>query len=306
MSYKIGIDGGGTKTEYALFSDSSKPLFNLIGCKSNHEVLDDGIPEAAKILHQGISKLLSIANLTLQDIEKVSMGLAGMDHPSQIKEMKQQLLKYKIHSPIICNDGFLIIKAGSPTGYGIGYNAGTGTCCNAIDDKGNMLQLGGFSEFSGDVGNANWNATRTFRAVYDDVVLHIEKSMLTEEYYKTFALSNTEEFVASVEYLQTDHENNNIPILNQILFDCIQKGDAAALRILTEITDRASDFIACLALKMTELKEPIPVILSGSVHQKQNCSYYMDMLKEKSVLKCGKQLSFHILDCPPVTGAYYL
>lgn len=306
MNYKIGVDGGGTKTEYALFSDSSTPLFTYIGDRSNHEVMDGGIPTAAKTIFSGILQLLALAGLTLTDVDSVAMGLAGMDHPHQIREMKAQLLHLGIQDLFICNDGFLVIKAGSPTGYGIGYNAGTGTCYNAITHSGAMIQLGGLADFSGDVGNANWNAVRTFRAVYDDRILHTGKTMLTDAYYEAFHITNEAEFINSVENLQKIQDENTVPILNRILFECVQKKDAAACRILEEITDRSSDFISCLARNFPKSEEPLPVILSGSVHQKQDCSRYAQALKEKSQAKSQRQLNVHILDCHPVIGAYYL
>ena len=157
MQYKIGIDGGGTKTEYALFADSRIPILSLTGRGSNHETLPGGMAEAASILADGIGRLLDAANIPMNKISRAAMGLSGMDYPSQIRELTERLRALGIPNPVLCNDGFLIVKAGSPSGFGIGYNAGSGTCAVAIDQSGGMLQFGGFSDFSGDRGNAYWN-----------------------------------------------------------------------------------------------------------------------------------------------------
>ncbi len=306
MSYKIGIDGGGTKTEYALFADSPRPLLTYSGPRSNHEVLPGGIPEAAETLHAGISRLLETARLSLKDIRGISMGIAGMDRPGQILEMKGRLSRYGIEDPYICNDGFLIVKAGSPGGYGIGYNAGTGTCCNAIYPDGSMIQLGGFGDFSGDTGNANWNAIRTFRAVYDDAVLHLKNTRMTERYLRAFHIHTPEELIDSIGTLQSGLNPDAVPLLNTILFEGFREKDPAALCILEEITERASDFISCLAKEFPAGDAALPVILAGSVHEKQAGPAYLSTLTQKIQTKSNRKISLHILDRRPVIGAFYL
>ena len=306
MQYKIGIDGGGTKTEYALFADSRIPILSLTGRGSNHETLPGGMAEAASILADGIGRLLDTANIPMNKISRAAMGLAGMDYPSQIRELTERLRALGIPNPVLCNDGFLIVKAGSPSGFGIGYNAGSGTCAVAIDQSGGMLQFGGFSDFSGDKGNAYWNTARTYRAVYDDVVLGLRKTLLTELYFREFQIHTEEELIQSVQILQSRQAASRIPVINTMLFTAAAANDTTAIQILDEITDRASDFLSCLALRMPDMPDPIPVILSGSVHCRQECPLYIEQLRSKSVWKCRKNMEFSVLRDKPVIGAFYL
>ena len=83
MSYYIGIDGGGTKTAYALF-DENKNMLSMVKTKgSKHENPAGSFDEATDIIMEGVNNLLKENNLTVDDIEGVLMGLAGIDHPFQ-------------------------------------------------------------------------------------------------------------------------------------------------------------------------------------------------------------------------------
>lgn len=54
MSYYIGIDGGGTKTAYALFDEKKNIVAMVKGPGSNHENMENGFDEAADIIWAGI------------------------------------------------------------------------------------------------------------------------------------------------------------------------------------------------------------------------------------------------------------
>ena len=67
MSFYIGIDGGGTKTAYALF-DENKNMLSMVKTKgSNHENLEGSFDEATDIIMEGVNNLLKENNLTDDD-----------------------------------------------------------------------------------------------------------------------------------------------------------------------------------------------------------------------------------------------
>ena len=94
MSYYIGIDGGGTKTAYALFDEKKNIVAMVKGPGSNHENMENGFDEAADIIWAGIKNLLHEADISIHDVDFTLMGLAGIDHPFQHDEMKKRLLDY--------------------------------------------------------------------------------------------------------------------------------------------------------------------------------------------------------------------
>ena len=153
MSFYIGVDGGGTKTYYALFDEKKNIIADFKTAGSNHENLGGSFDEAADILWDGVHGLLEKAGKTLEDVDFSLMGLAGVDHPFQHDAIYSRLETKGLRRFEIFNDGFIVVKAGSISGAAIGLNNGTGTCCNAVDSTGRMLQLAGLGDYSGDMGN---------------------------------------------------------------------------------------------------------------------------------------------------------
>ncbi len=302
MKYYIGVDGGGTKTAYALF-DENKNLLELVkGPGSNHENYEGGFDQASEIIWAGINSLLMAAKVELKDISFTLMGLAGIDHQFQHDEMVKRLSNYGLSNFEIYNDGFIVVKAGSTGKAAIGYNAGTGTCCNAIDSDGKMLQLAGLGEFSGDEGNGHWIAMMTYKAIYDDVYLGLGETALTKMFYDEYNITKREEFLAKVSRFEDEDADTFIMRLIDFFFDAAKLGDEKVLAIIEEMADRGSSLIAAHAKQLNFTDEVIEVVLSGSIHTKLPSEIYINKLIEKSIEKSGRKMSFIKLSEPPVVG----
>lgn len=303
MSYYIGIDGGGTKTAYALF-DENKNMLSMVKTKgSNHENLEGSFDEATDIIMEGVNNLLKENNLTVDDIEGILMGLAGIDHPFQHDATAELLTKKGLKNFRIYNDGFIVTKAGSPDGKGIGYNCGTGTCCNSIDSDGNMLQVGGFGILSGDTGNGYWIAEKTFAAIYSDICLKANKTMMTEIFCEKVGINATsEDYLPCVTKFEETEREQYCMYLTDTFFEAANKGDKVALAITEEMAEKGSDYI-CAHLKMQNFTEDtVNVVLSGSMNVKMPNEIYLASLKKKCESKSGRKLNFIKLEAAPVTG----
>ena len=88
----IGIDGGGTKTEFVLFSESGRVLNRIVLGGSNPNTV--GMENAINILQLGIDTLLRIKG----KISGIFVGAAGLDsgnNTSKIKKMLKEKSKGK-------------------------------------------------------------------------------------------------------------------------------------------------------------------------------------------------------------------
>lgn len=302
MKYYIGVDGGGTKTAYALFDENKNCLKSVKTEGSNHENLEGSYTEAAQIIMKGITTLIGEAGLELSDISGILMGLAGMDHDYQHDILCGLLTEMGLRDFRIYNDGFIVTKAGSPDGTGIGYNCGTGTCCNSIASDGKMLQVGGFGELSGDMGNGMWIAMRTFRLVYDEICLKKRRTVLTPLLCKLFNVEGTRDGLLSLIARLEEQQGEFIMGLIDIFFEALNVGDESALELCEEMAQRGSDYIAAHTFLQSFEGETINVVLSGSIHTKLPSGVYIEMLKKYSREKSGRTLNFIILDTAPVTG----
>ena len=303
MSYYIGVDGGGTKTQYALFDEKRNMLASVKTEGSNHENLPGSYTEAAQILMDGVEKLLVMNALRQSDVTFVLMALAGMDHPYQETALAEKLREKGLTIPFsLYNDGYIIVKAGSPTGAGVGYNCGTGTCCNSIDSDGRLLQFGGFGQLSGDVGGGTWIAGETFRLVYDDLCLGMRATLCTKLVTERFEIPATHEGLLSLIHLYEEEDPQFIRGMIDVYFDALAQGDPAARQVADVMASRGAAFIAGHIGKRRFAGDAVEVILSGSMHTKLVPDWYVDLMKEKTEALSGRKCDFRRLTVPPVTG----
>lgn len=301
MKYYIGVDGGGTKTAFALFDENKNMLSLIEGKGSNHENLEGSFGEAADILEEGITRLLKENGKTLSDISGILMGLAGIDHPFQHDALLAELENRGIHGARIYNDGFIVIKAGN-VGAGIGYNCGTGTCCNSVDSRGNMHQVGGFDRFSGDKGNGHWIATECYRIAYDDLCLKKCESLVTKLLSERLGVCDSATLLALLERLESEEAEELIRVFIVTFFEAANSGDEAALEVIEDMAERGADFITAHLKLMTFDDECVKVVLSGSMHTKLPSDIYIKRMGELVEEKSGRNIEFIKLNAAPVTG----
>ena len=303
MKYYIGVDGGGTKTAFALFDENKNIVEQYETEGSNHENMEGSFPQAAGIIAGGVNGLLEKAGITLAEVDGILMGLAGIDHPYQHDAMVAELDKLGITGCRIYNDGFIVIKAGVGAGCGIGYNCGTGTCCNSLDSDGNMLQIGGFDVLSGDKGNGHWVGSQAFRIMYDEICLGKGKSMITELMKEKAGICDRATLLDSIAILESEDEGE--AFLRKLIvsfFEAANSDDAAALQVIEEMAQRGADYICGHVKAMNFDCEVINVVLSGSIHTKLPSQKYTDRMAELVAEKTGRKFNFIKLQCAPVTG----
>lgn len=305
MKYYLGVDGGGTKTLVALFDENKNMLDCVKTGGSNHENLEGSFPEAADIIFDAVTELLNKNSLAVGDVSGCLMGLAGIDHPYQHDALYKELYDRGMRRFEVLNDGFIITFAGLPDGVGIGYNCGTGTCCNSIGSDGRMLQIGGFETLSGDMGNGHWIATSVFRSVYDEVCLAAHKTAMTDILCGKLGIKpERDELLSLIPKLDSEEGEELIMTLIDVFFDVLNAGgDAAADGICETMAVRGAQFICAHLKKQRFDGDTVPVVLSGSIHTKLPSGKYLDALRaECEKLSGSKKLAFVILDKPPVTG----
>jgi N-acetylglucosamine kinase-like BadF-type ATPase len=304
MSYYIGVDGGGTKTQYALFDEKKNMLASVKTEGTNHENLAGGIPEAAGILMRGIEELLLNNALMQKEITFVLMALAGMDHPYQEEAMAKALKKAGLKIPFsVYNDGFIVVKAGVSGKAGIGYNCGTGTCCNSIDDRGNLLQIGGFGMLSGDVGGGLWIVAQTFQLVYNEICLGGAPALGTRKMCEKFGMAPERgSLLAMIPYYEKE-DRSFIRDMIDVFFESLAEGDAETAKVSDYMARRGAEFIAGHIRKQHFAGDVIEVILSGSMHTKLVSDAYIAQMKAYTEELTGRKCEFKRLTVPPVTGA---
>ena len=302
MKYYIGVDGGGTKTAFALFDENKNMLDSVTGPGSNHENLESSFDGASDIIMEGLNALCAKAGIALSDVSFTLMGLAGIDHEYQYDIMCEMLSKKGLANFEVFNDGFIVVKAGATGKSAIGYNCGTGVCCNGIGIDGKRLQLAGLGDFSGDISGGGNIVIEAFRLVYNELFLGLDKTLITGMVMDKFGFKTREEVLGLIEKIEGEDGGDYIRTMVAFFFEAVKQGDKPAMEYCDRMATRGAQLIAALSNELDFGGDEIEVVLSGSINVKLDNKYYLDALLSKAEALSGKKLKFIKLDAMPVTG----
>jgi N-acetylglucosamine kinase-like BadF-type ATPase len=155
----LGVDGGGTKTAFALIDQNGTVL-------AEHETgtcyhIEVGIDGAKKVLEQGVSSVLSKAKHTLDDIAYGFFGLPAYGEDSNLITSMDLLpagllakSRYRCDNDMV--NGWAAAFGGND---GINIVAGTGSIAYGVRQDKNA-RCGGWGELFSDEGSAYWIACK--------------------------------------------------------------------------------------------------------------------------------------------------
>jgi len=153
----LGVDGGGTKTAYALIDATGRVRARHVGPSVSH--LSEGFVRARALLVEGINTVLSQAAVAPSDLTFAFVGLPSYGEDSAtthlMDAMPSALLdvaRYRCGNDTVCS------WAGSLSCVdGISVIAGTGSIAYG-EYEGRKARCGGWGEIIGDEGSAYWIA----------------------------------------------------------------------------------------------------------------------------------------------------
>ena len=298
--YIIGVDGGGTKTDYLIFTTEGEWVDNLRVGSRSHEVLEGGFDEVEKELLKDIDYLLTKNSINKSDVCGAAFGMAGIDTPAQLLKIKKILNKTGLNY-VVSNDSLLGIKAGCPSGAGICSINGTGTVAAGINEKGDMLQVGGIGLATGDSAGGHLIASLAVRAVYDYYFRCGPQTILTEKIMKFFEIQDPAELMNAIsDKFDRNHEMDKTIVT--YLFDAANESDAVAVDIVKELANQLAKSVSGCILRLG-FKDTPEVVLAGSVWTKSNCPLLLSHFKECIHGYTGKKLEPFPLNVIPAAGA---
>src|SRR5688572_8774788 len=153
----LGVDGGGTKTAYALVDAEGRLRATHVGATIDH--LAEGLDAARSRLREGLESTLAQANATPRELGYAFLGLPAYGEDGQmtaaLDAMPAGVLGpggYRCGNDMVCS------WAGSLACVdGISVIAGTGSMAYG-EYAGRKARAGGWGEIIGDEGSAYWIA----------------------------------------------------------------------------------------------------------------------------------------------------
>lgn len=303
MQYVLGVDGGNTKTHYALFDIGGNAVAFAEAGTASHEQLPGGYDAMAEELKKQIDYLLIKSGLSMKDIGYSVLGLAGADVKMQYEEIRKRIYNIGFVGFGVYNDAFLGIKAGTEKGCGISSINGTGTSCVGIDRHGNWIQIGGCGYITGDYAGGGYVETAVIRAVYNSIFRCGEKTIMKEMLFGILGITRDESLLDAVyEKIYTGEIKNDL--ICKIAFEAANRGDIPAAEILYQMgTETARSVVGAYRYLDFSDEESIDVVMAGSVYTKGENPILLETFKQKVSANIGCKVNFHLLQEPPVSGA---
>lgn len=299
--YIIGVDGGGTKTDYLVFTVEGEWAYSLRVGSRSHEILSGGFTETEELILSDIDYLLKKNSIAKEQIAAAAFGMAGIDTPDQLKEMNRILEKVGFNKVVAANDSILGIKAGCPSGVGICSINGTGTVASGINENGEILQIGGLGSATGDSAGGFYIATKTVRAVYDYYFRCGPKTILTEPIMNIFEIDEPTKLLDVInDKFYVNRELDKIIVTH--LFQAANDKDEVAIGIVKEVANQLAKSVSG-CIRSLKFKGDPEIILAGSVWIKSVCPLLLTHFKDIIYHYTGKNITPIPLQVIPAAGA---
>jgi N-acetylmuramic acid 6-phosphate etherase len=259
----LGIEGGGTKTAWAL-------------------VADDTIIESGKLAPSNLrltpsDQITKIFRALPSEVDRVGVFLAGCateeDRAVLLKLARGVWPKAKIVAGSDRESGMAACLSDRD---GIAVNAGTGS--SVTGRSGHRIEkAGGWGHILGDAGGAYFVSIRALRSVLREYDLRRGERQFAANILHALGLNNFDELVR---WAQTA-DKMEIASLAPVVFEAARKSDEAAWQIVAAGVSALVDFTTAVALRL-QLDAPEVRLMGGLFeHQKFYGVAFATALKEK-------------------------
>ena len=266
MTLFLGIDGGGTKTEFALIDATGHVRATRRAGPAYH--VEIGMQSLQRMLNETVSGMLASISMRPVDIAFAFVGLPGYGENSallpQLDHILEGLLpkqRYKCDNDVVC--GWAGALAGA---QGIAVVAGTGSIAYGEYD-GRSARAGGWGELFSDEGSAFWlarEALALFSRMEDG---RAPKGLLHELIRNHFGVTHGLDVCATV-YGPPAMSRSEIAALSPLLTQAASGGDVSARKILESAAQEIAALVHAVRDVLTvEPHVPITVSYCGGLMQ---------------------------------------
>jgi N-acetylglucosamine kinase-like BadF-type ATPase len=304
----LAIDGGGSKTDVALLTRDGVVLGAARA--RGADVYDRtwatwGHVEERQLapVHAAIEDAAVRAGFEPDQRPLAKVGsfcLAGADLPADDRRLLAWIRRNRwADDPILRNDTFAVLRAGTDRSWGVAVVCGYGTNCAGVSPDGRVTRFPAIGPISGDWGGgsqlggeAAWYAVRSEDGRGPKTALQVSVP-------SHFGFRNPRQLMEAIYFDRIDEER--LAELAPVVFEEAIAGDAIARGIV----DRQADEIVVMAttairrLRMRRLD--VHVVLGGGIFRTEDDAFY-ERIRE-GLTAFAPSSSIHRLDEPPLVGA---
>jgi N-acetylglucosamine kinase-like BadF-type ATPase len=295
----LGVDGGGTKTAYAIVDAGGRLRASQVAATIDY--LADGLDAAGTRLAEGLKAVLATAAATSRDVDYAFIGLPAYGEDGGMTAALDALpAAFLARDRYRCGNDMVCSWAGSlACTDGISVIAGTGSMAYG-EYAGRQARCGGWGELIGDEGSAYWIAREgmnLFSRMSDGRAVRGPLHRLVREH---FGLENDLHLCSRIYGARADRRDAFAQFA-RLVHEAAQSGDAEAAAIFA---NGARELVDCVVATHRALgaanDRPVPVSHSGGVFD--NAPAMVDAFRA-GLAAAPARLEYRAPQFPPAAGA---
>jgi N-acetylglucosamine kinase-like BadF-type ATPase len=269
MTLFLGVDGGGTKTEFVCIDEHGQVVARALTGTTYH--LQVGFDEAVARLAQGIEAVCGQLAVSPAQLDYVFFGLPAYGEDVVVDpQLYAACGRLLGHGRYQCDNDMVCGWAGSlACADGINIVAGTGSIGYG-ERQGRKARVGGWGEIFSDEGSAYWIAIQGLNAFTRMSDGRLPDGPLRQAFVDALGLSNDLDICARV-MGESGLSRDGVAALAPIVVHAANEGDMRATAILELAGSELANMAHALRRRLAfEERETVLVSWSGGVLTKQD------------------------------------
>lgn len=257
----VGVDAGGTHSRARVANARGDILGAGEAGPGNPHV--GGMDAARREILTAIQRACDDAKIEKQNLACACLGAAGVSRPDERAEWTTWATQHIAPRIVICNDGEILIAAGSPENWGVALIAGTGSSAWGKTRDGRLARAGGWGWLFGDEGSGFELARQALRAAAQFADGRAAPTRLLDAILAFWDLREPSDLIARV--YRSGLKNADIAALAGVVVRVANEGDAVALRLIDETGESLALALGAVARALQIERAPIPLALTGGL-----------------------------------------
>jgi N-acetylglucosamine kinase-like BadF-type ATPase len=261
LSYFLGFDGGGSKTDCVLVDEHGAVLASAYGSASNP--LRTGYAKTWFALSSTADAVLERQKIKSTDITGICAGLGGAARVQVARRIANFLERSFPNAAVrVTSDMEIALAAAVGDGKGIVLIAGTGSVAFGRSESGATARAGGFGAWIGDEGSGFEIGKLAAAAASREVDARGQKTMLSQSIFKDLDCRDWNEFFERI----AKNADDVFPRLFPTVAKVADAGDPVAREILQHAAASLADLAYNVAVKLQLTSDPFPLAKVGGMH----------------------------------------
>lgn len=264
MKYLLSMDGGGSKTAWALTTLDGETVATHREGGCSHPLI--GIDGVLSLIENGAQRLLDEVSATKEDLFGVALGIPFFgEYPDADRELTDALTAMFPCAVRIVNDAELGMAGSLGLGEGIHMVAGTGAIAIGHDPSGREARSNGWHSVFSDEGSGHWLGVQTLSLFCKQADGRVARGALYELMMRELQLSVPEDVIPYYDNVLS-RDRKHVAALQELLYRSALAGDESAISLYRAAANEL--FLSIKALYHTldfPSDRPVTVSYSGGV-----------------------------------------